>query len=1212
MSVGEVLVPGNLVRWTAREAAGLGVVVAVENGGKRLRVRFDNGDENLFALPTDVLERVLFTAGSQVHLAAEDEIGVVADVVNVDGKTFYAVQLPGGIQKTVLEDGVRIAVVTDPLQLIRAGSLDPARSVNLRIAASRLLFAHQFDELSSLSNSRVEIKEHQVGVLHRVATSYPHRFLLADEVGLGKTIEAGLILKELKARGMAKRVLVLAPSGIVSQWQFELKTKFNEVFAQLNGQSIAYLRDNHPGENVWALNDNVIASASYACWDDDRMREIAVADWDLVIIDEAHHARRTLHNLAGTRLFRLVQSLADPEHVNSRAMLFLTATPMQLHPFELYSLIELLDPTLFPSYEDFDAHRQDLAGLNTTVDAVQRWHSLGQGEQSEAIVDVSSWLGLGEADSKQRLTDPEHRGALVEDLLAKHRLSEALIRNRKAVVGGFMPRKAAVWEVQLTEAEWEAYDAVTKYALEGFERSRIEKNNALGFLMVIFQKLSCSSSEALRKSLLRRVDKLEKKLAPATAAPADEDELEELPIVEALDDVLTTQFRESTEQEIAELESIVRLLEAIELDSKTKVLGEQLEEIVQTEAHPKVLIFTQFRDTQAYLAEHIASPWSVHIFHGQLKPSEKEQAVARFRDGEGPQILVSTEAGGEGRNFQFCHMLVNYDLPWNPMKVEQRIGRLDRIGQKHPVTIFNMSTTGTIEERVVEVLTDRIGLFEETVGGLDPILGEVESDLRQILTLAGERAERAIDEYERQLEDRVTKARAAERRLADLIMDTRSFRQDEVQELLGRKGSLSNDQLKAFVLGVLNELGVAIERHPAIEEVFELRLRGRFQDEFPRIVKDAYTRMVTFDPATALDHEEIEFLAFGNEIVDSVVEYVRRREYPGRASHRRIRTSDVEPCQGWLFIYALEFEGVNPSKEVFPIFVRPDGEQDPELGAWLLERAARIKREDSADSSPLPPRDESFDRAAAVAEETSLQRLLSRQSELATANLERLNQERAKLERFYEYKSQAAADKLATVRGVYNRLLVSEDADDARILPVWAKNLEDAERLIEWLSEDREQRIADLDGREQVAIQHELLAVSFVEVEPDATLAVRELDLPDQLYERVMGLVRPTSADELDGLRAAVTERSEKLGLLSEARKFDSRLGRETARHLADALERAASLDETQRSLLRAAADYFLLVEDESHDLTADAGFDDDRRIVEAVLAAIEGHADPT
>jgi SNF2 family DNA or RNA helicase len=1207
------LVAGNVVRWVAGANGGVGIVVDVD-GGRQVRVRFDTGEENLFAWPNDVLERVRFEPGSKVHLLADDEIGVVSDVTEIEGRLFYAVQLPAGVQKTVLEDGVRAAVITDPLELLRAGTVDSARSVNLRLSATRLLFAHQFDELSSLSNSRVEIKPHQVGVLHRVMTSYPHRFLLADEVGLGKTIEAGLIIKELKARGLANRVLVLAPSGIVSQWQFELKTKFNEIFAHLNGQSVAYLRANHPGDNVWALNENVIASTTYASWDDRRAREIALVDWDLVIVDEAHHARRTLNNLAGTRLFRLVQELANPEQARSRAMLFLTATPMQLHPFELYSLIELLDPTLFPSYEDFDQHRTELAGLNQTVDAVRRWPALSQPRKVATADEVTTWLAGPRTQVLSRLEHPENRDAISEELLAKHRLSEALIRNRKAVVGGFMPRAAAVWEVDLTDAEWEAYHAVTSYAREGFERARAEKNNALGFLMATFQKLSCSSSEALRKSLLRRINKLEANLAPTTSAPADEEELEELSVSEALDDVLAARFRANTEEEIAEIRTIVSLLERIELDSKTSVLNERLAEILRDGGSPKVLIFTTYRDTQAYLAEHIPAPWTVNLFHGQLKPAEKDQAVARFRENEGPQILISTEAGGEGRNFQFCHMLVNYDLPWNPMKVEQRIGRLDRIGQKSAVAIFNLSTTGTIEERVLEVLTDRIGLFEQTVGGLDPILGDVERDLKRILALADERAEEALAEYERRLETRVSDARAAERRLADLIMDTRSFRQDEVQRLLDRKGVLSNDDLKAFALGAMNELGVLIERHPAIDHVFELRLCGKFADEFPTLVRDANVRVVTFDPATALEHEEVEFLAFGNELVDSLVEFVRRREYPGRVSHRRIRTNDVEPRSGWFFAYALEFEGVMRSKEIFPVFIASDGTPEPDLAAWLLERATKVRREEWRDPAVLPARDSSFDRAVSTAEASALQRLIARQTELADANRERLDQERTKLERFYAYKERAAAERLASVQSVYDRLLISDDADDQKILPVWSKNLENAERLVANLAEERDRRIGDLAGREQVAVQNELLAASFVEIEADRSEAYREtgLVLREDLLDRLLGLCRDTSAAEVLELRAAVIERGDQLAKLSEQARFDSGPGVAIARRLADALAQPDSLDAPSRALLRAAAEYFLLVDDEQHDLTASDGFADDQEVVNAVLHAIGSRTPPT
>ena len=185
-------------------------------------------------------------------------------------------------------------------------------------------------------------------------------------------------------------------------------------------------------------------------------------------------------------------------------------------------------------------------------------------------------------------------------------------------------------------------------------------------------------------------------------------------------------------------------IDQIGLDTKAQVLIKRLEAFEADGPDPKVLIFTQSRDTQEYLAQEIPAPWTVHIFHGQLDPREKDDAVTAFREGKGPRILISTEAGGEGRNFQFCHNLVNYDLPWNPMKIEQRIGRLDRIGQKHPVKIFNFSMLGTIEERVLDVLTNRIRVFEETIGGLDPILGEVENDIGKVFLMADAEGKKAL------------------------------------------------------------------------------------------------------------------------------------------------------------------------------------------------------------------------------------------------------------------------------------------------------------------------------------------------------------------------------------------------------------------------------------------------------------------------------------
>jgi hypothetical protein len=307
---------GSLVRWRKAATGGdLGVVAEVLNGGRQVRVRFDGGEEFTFGLPTDVLQRVAFPDGAHVAIRSDGAAGMVTGRTDLDDRTIYDVALPDGSVRSVPEDSLRPARVIDPRTLLRAGEPRNPFHMDLRIAATRLLFQHQFDDFSSLSNSRVEIKPHQVAVLHRVASNYPHRFLLADEVGLGKTIEAGLVIKELKARGVATRVLVLAPSGIVSQWQFELKTKFSEIFAVYNKLTTAYLENMHPGENVWTLENNVIVSSTYAAWDPKRREDIALADWDLVIIDEAHHARRTYEGRSrytDTNLYRLAGGHGNP------------------------------------------------------------------------------------------------------------------------------------------------------------------------------------------------------------------------------------------------------------------------------------------------------------------------------------------------------------------------------------------------------------------------------------------------------------------------------------------------------------------------------------------------------------------------------------------------------------------------------------------------------------------------------------------------------------------------------------------------------------------------------------------------------------------------------------------------------------------------------------------------------------------------------------
>jgi hypothetical protein len=418
------------------------------------------------------------------------------------------------------------------------------------------------------------------------------------------------------------------------------------------------------------------------------------------------------------------------------------------------------------------------------------------------------------------------------------------------------------------------------------------------------------------------------------------------------------------------------------------------------------------------------------------------------------------------------------------MKVEQRIGRLDRIGQKHDVRIFNFSVRGTIEERVLDVLANRIRVFEETIGGLDPILGAVEGDLKRFFSLPPTVGARLLKNLDEVLEARIRGAREAERKLADLIMDTKSYRKDEVDELLGRRSAIDTTALKRFTLGALSELGATIGDVAELPGALELRLKGQFENEYPQFVKEGWTRRVTFDPSVARDHEDLEFMAVGHDIVDALLTRARGRQYGGRACVRLVKTDEQPPAHGWFFTFVLELEGVRSLKEVLPIFISADGNEDPELGKWLLDRSLRIKREDWGEPM-LPARDEAFEGAVQTASQFALTRLMERQAELEVVNRERVAQERDKLERFYSYKQTAAEEKVAAVGRTLERLGHSDDPDHQRILPVWRKNLQNAERDLAAVGGDRDRRLAELVGRETVTAQTETLTASWVEIVAD-------------------------------------------------------------------------------------------------------------------------------
>ena len=685
-----------------------------------------------------------------------------------------------------------------------------------------------------------------------------------------------------------------------------------------------------------------------------------------------------------------------------------------------------------------------------------------------------------------------------------------------------MPRVANRWSVELTTEERIALKAVETYVEHGFQLAEGTGDRTFGFVMVMFQKLMASSIAAIKESLARRRERVQ------ASAPRRHPGVDEL--TERLDDdadaseVLGFVGGDSLgncQAEIALLDVAIRALDNVKVDSKAHVVAEQLSALFNDDPEAKVLLFTQFRGTQRFLQEQLsAQGWGVNLFHGQMNPQEKDNSVERFRNDSGPQILISTEAGGEGRNFQFCHILVNYDLPWNPMLVEQRIGRVDRIGQEHAVSIFNLWVKDTIEERVLDVLEKRIRVFEETVGGLDPILGDTEDNIRDILRIAGEKQEEAFEEFGRRMEDRVRDARAADTKLGDFIMDTKSYRREIAEQIAGQPSPIGNDDLERFIGQLLSDVRTYIRRRNGY---FELFFRGEIVDSQRTLFAGGPRRRAVFRPDLRPDAEDVEFMAFGHPIIDAIVARVLGEEYEGVTGTRRIPAGyDLAPCAGWLFTYQFTIPGPRSEERLVPVFVSDDGNASVDIGQSLVRRAYRFdSNEEEIKSADIPDNLEMLEPIASLIAETRREQI-QRQAESQAVG--RVDQEVSRLTKWFDYRERAARDRVEATQATLNRIRETGDASQRQILPVWEANLRRDREVLDNLAPERSRRMAEAERYRHPQVSWALKSLGRIEVvdfedaeDPDAGLELRE-DFSAELrasLEAVAGGAEPRSAQEV-------------------------------------------------------------------------------------------------
>ena len=523
--------------------------------------------------------------------------------------------------------------------------------------------------LSSLASGVIPLP-HQLHVLNRAMESNTIRFILADEVGLGKTIEAGMIIKELKTRGLVKRVLVVCPTGLVTQWAAEMQEKFHEKFNVILPSDYDTIRRLTDNDDVYGQYDQVISPMDsikpiekHAGWTDEKVKKyneeriysIINSGWDLVVIDEAHRVAGSTGEVARYKLGHLL-SQASPY------LLLLSATPHNGKTEPFLRLVRLLDADAFPNAKSIVKEQVAPYLIRT--------------EKREAIDNNGNKL------FKNRIT---HLVTLTWD--ERHSMQREL------------------------------YELVTDYVSKTYNKAlrNRKKNMCLIFLLIIMQRMVTSSTAAIRQSLERRLQVL--KTQSTHLGNLTEEDLAELDVEDGVEDALEA-ISLDMEEEIRELEFIISTAKQAEFqhtDVKVEILTDTIDSILNEEPDQKIIVFTEFVATQNYLRQLLENKgYTVSLLNGGMSIEERNDALREFR--EKTSIFISTDAGGEGLNLQFSNIIINYDLPWNPMKIEQRCGRADRIGQKRDVHIYNFIITDTVENRVREVLEEKLSVILTEMG----------------------------------------------------------------------------------------------------------------------------------------------------------------------------------------------------------------------------------------------------------------------------------------------------------------------------------------------------------------------------------------------------------------------------------------------------------------------------------------------------------------
>jgi len=798
------------------------------------------------------------------------------------------------------------------------------RHVFLALEAHRYRFASLYDPLLAMNTSKVDPLPHQIEAVYGRVLQYPRiRFLIADDPGAGKTIMAGLIIKELKLRHLAKRILIVTPGHLKDQWRREMKDRFEEIFTVVDRGFMGAFY----GQNVWARESQLITSIDFVK-QDEILAGLASVHFDLIVVDEAHKmsAFRYGEKLDKTIRYRLGERLSDI----CTHMLFLTATPHRGDPENFRLFLDLLEPGFFATTE-------------MVTESIQ------QQENPLFIRRV-----------KEDLKDFEGRPL-------------------------FLPRYVITKPFNLgveSYSEKELYNGLSRYVKEQYNKALSnDKRRNVAFALVILQRRLASSTYALLRSLERRKKRLQELLEGVEQknrkeyAGYDVDEVEDWSEEdrwkqeEVWETLSVAENRQELEEELRILAGLIDQARGIAnsdppAEAKLRHLKIALEDLNRQNPGSKILIFTESRDTLEYLEKNLRQwNYSVCIIHGGMGLEERIKAESVFKNEA--QVLVATEAAGEGINLQFCNLMINYDIPWNPNRLEQRMGRIHRYGQAREVFIFNLVATDTREGQVLNALFKKLDEIREALGSdkVFDMLGDViqGKDLSQLLVEAAAGA-RSMDEILSEIEIKVDPEYIARVReelgesLATHFIDYTRIKEMAEQ---GREHRLIPEYTEAFFKRALEVVGGKLSTKKvtgtlsgpflSLESVPSALRQIGDEDWFKKQYGALLRRypLITFDKDITMRTPQAELVTFGDPLFEAMLAWVERN-LDLALKEGAVFTDPDGHMDGTLLFYQGEIrDGQNEiaGTRLFAIFADTDGTIRPANPAilWDMQEGGKLK-----------------------------------------------------------------------------------------------------------------------------------------------------------------------------------------------------------------------------------------------------------------------------